>query len=511
MIPQDIIKVHDISDVPTVQLNQQTAEGTYFIADILMKAAQWCAGLFGQSPTSGLTTTFYAILVFLASLFVGIIVKWIIMAIVKAWGKYVKNSMYSFLRENHFFTKLTRVFPAIVFLILIEFTLFTRQTLATWLTRITWIYVVYVIANALTSMISALWEHINTYRNTRRLPLKGIAQLIKGILWIVALIVMGAILFNKSPGALLAGVGAFAAVLMLIFKDSILGVVAGVQLAENDSLHLGDWVSIPGTEVNGTVIEVSLTAVKIENWDKTISTVPPYSLISNGFKNMRNMQESKTRRIQRSYMIDADSVVETTDAMLQEFRKIPLLTDWIDKKLEQRSKGIVQDTNNSEGLVDGTIDTNLGVFRAYLRLWLAANENIDNSSTCFITSLAQTAYGIPLQVYCFTNTSSWLPYESIQAGVFEHIAATLYKFKLYIYESASGRDTIIDGYLSAGKNPQYTFGIPYPFFPAGTPMNSAIPPYGVYPPLPPQPQATPQPQQQSDDSSKQPPQNNDSH
>lgn len=474
-------QVKEISDVPTVGLDKQTAEGTYYISDILMQGASRIAELFGQSPSSKLTTAIYAILVFAASMLVGIVVKWIIMVIVRTWGKFSKNQMYAFLRENHFFLKLSRIFPAIVFLILIQFTLFTRQTLATWLTRLTWIYVVYVVAEAMTSMISAIWEHVNEYRNTRKLPLKGIVQLIKGIVWIIGLIIMGAIIFNKSPGSLLAGLGAFAAVLMLIFKDSILGVVAGVQLAENDSLHLGDWVVIPGTQVNGTVVEVSLTAVKIENWDKTISTVPPYSLISNGFQNMRNMQKSNTRRIQRSYIIDADSVVQTDDAMLAEFRKIPLLSDWIDKKIEQREKGEVEDANNSAGLMDGTIDTNLGVYRAYLGLWLAANKSIDNASTCFVTTLAQNATGIPLQIYCFTATSSWLPYEAIQASVFEHIAATLYKFKLYIFENPSGRDTLIDGYMSPGKNPQHVFGMPYPFFSdSGTPDNPGLPPEGMY-------------------------------
>lgn len=245
---------------------------------------------------------------------------------------------------------------------------------------------------------------------------------------------------------------------------------------------MGDWIEVPGKDANGTVTEVSLTEVKVVNWDKTVTTVPPYSLISGGFKNYKNMQDSHTRRIQRSYMIDADSVVRTTDDMLAEFAKLPLIKDWIAKKIAQRDAGKREDVNNSEGLVDGTIDTNLGVFRAYMKLYLEADPNISHVDTCFVTTLAQTATGIPLQIYCFTNTSAWLAYESIQASVFEHFAAVMHEFHLYTFENPSGRDTLIDGYMSPGKNPQYVFGMPYPFFQnSGTPDNPGIPPEGVYP------------------------------
>ena len=268
---------------------------------------------------------------------------------------------------------------------------------------------------------------------------------------------------------------------MLIFKDSILGLVAGVQLAQNDSLHVGDWIVVPNSNANGTVTEVSLTAVKVTNWDLTVTTVAPYTLITNGFTNYRNMQLSDTRRIQRSYMIDADSVVETTDEMLKEFHAIPLMGEWIDGKLKQKAAGKEYDVNNPDGLVDGTIDTNLGMFRAYIRMYLANNSDISQTSTCFVTTLAQTSAGIPLQIYCFTATSSWLPYEGIMASVFEHLAVMMHRFHLYTFENPSGRDTIVDGYLSPGKNPEFVTGMPYPFFRnSSTPMNPGIPPAGLY-------------------------------
>ena len=173
---------------------------------------------------------------------------------------------------------------------------------------------------ALSALIGGVWEHLDARENKRKLPLKGLAQLAKGIVWIVAAIVVIAILVDKSPAALLAGLGAFATVLMLIFKDSILGLVAGVQLSENDSLHVGDWIKVDGTDANGTVLEVTLTSVKVLNWDKTTTTLPPYSLVSGSFTNYRSMQESNTRRICRSYMIDADSVLPATPQMLDNIR-----------------------------------------------------------------------------------------------------------------------------------------------------------------------------------------------
>ena len=150
------------------------------------------------------------------------------------------------------------------------------------------------------------------------------------------------------------------------------------------------------------------------------------------------MQESNTRRIQRSYMIDADSVVETTPEMLEELSRIPLMKEWIARKLEQKHNGKEEDVKNSAGLADGTIDTNLGMFRAYVMMYLTSNKYIDRTSDCFVTTLAQQGGGIPLQVYCFTNTSSWIPYEGIQALVFEHLAVMLYRFHLYTFENPSG-------------------------------------------------------------------------
>ncbi len=463
-------------------LSDTTEESSYFIARILMKCVNWFLDIFGLEHHSTLFLLLYATLVFLVAWCVGMMVKWIMVYTLNKIGPHVKNDFYSYLVGHHFFTKICRIIPPIIFLILIQFTLNGRESLALWLTRITWIYIVFILCRTFTTLADVVWTHVNNRANKRHLPLNGVVQLVKLILWIIGVIIVFGILFNRSPASMLAGLGAFSAVLMLVFKDNILGVVAGVQLAENDSLHEGDWIVPNGSDANGTVTEVGLTAIKIENWDKTISTIPPYDLISKGFKSYRNMQLSHTRRIQRSYMIDADSIVATDDNMLAEFAEIPLLKEWIAKKLEQRAAGKVEDVNNSAGLVDGSIDTNLGILRAYVKLYLDANPNISHADDCFVNTLAQTATGIPFQVYCFTSTSSWIPYEGIQSTVFEHIAVMLYRFHLYTFENPTGRDTIIDGYLSPGKDPEYLWGLPYPFFNgSGHPGKPGVPPAGLYP------------------------------
>ncbi len=463
--------------VPQVDLGHN--ESTYAIATWIMRLVYTILDFFGLEHNSSLFTWLYAILVFVIALAVGYVVKWITMGCVRLLGKKLKGDFYQNLAAQRFFTKFSRIIPALVFLIFIQFTLFTRASLSSWLTRLTWIYIVFITANALNTFIDVIWLHLDTRDNKRKLPLKGLVQLVKGIIWIVMLIISVAIIVDKSPATLLAGIGAFATVLMLIFKDSILGVVAGVQLSENDSLHVGDWIKVHGTDANGTVVEVSLTAVKIQNWDKTITTVPPYNLISGSFTNYRSMQVSGTRRIDRCYMIDADSVVQTDDAMLAQYAKIPLLADWIKKKIEQRDAGKECNVNNPEGLVDGSLDTNLGIFRAYLKLYLDNHHHISHADgdTCFICTQQQTPAGIPLQLYCFTNTSAWTQYEAIQSAIFEHVAVMLYRFNLYTFENPTGRDTLLDGYMSPGKNPDVLFGMPYPFFNAsGSPENPAYPP-----------------------------------
>lgn len=438
------------SQLHDMGIDFHSTEGYFPIARFFMKMTYAILHALGLENNATLFITLYSIIIFVVSFGIGLILQWVVVKVVHRLAKDWKSDIYQQLIANNFFQKCCRLIPALLFLILIQFTLNSRVSLCAWFTKITLCYIIILVSLALCCLFNATWVHIDSRENKRHLPLKGLVQLAEGVVWIVAVIIIVAIIVDKSPASLLAGVGAFAAVLLLIFKDSILGVVAGVQLSENDSLHVGDWIKVG--EANGVVTEVSLTQVKILNWDKTMTTIPPYSLVSGSFTNYRTMQQSNSRRVSRSYLIDADSVVETTEDMLDEFAKIPLLTDWITKKRQQRAAGKVQDVANSEGLVDGSIETNLGVFRAYLKLYLDASPHVDHSTgdgftVTFVTTLPQTSEGIPLQLYFFTNTSSWIPYESIAASIFEHTAVMLYRFNLRTFELPTDRIRIAESSL----------------------------------------------------------------
>lgn len=440
-----------------------TEEGTYAVARLIMYIVDWIFNFFGLSHHPTLELWIYSALVFAISWGIGWITQIVMLFIVDQIGKRWRGSIYEDLTRAKFFHKISRIIPAIFFLIFIQFTMQEHSLLSNWLSRVTWIYLAFIVARCLTIVVRVVWKHLDERENTKRLPLTGLVQLVCGIIWILFAIVAVSIIVDKSPGALLAGIGVFASVLMLVFKDSILGLVAGVQLSENDSVHEGDWIAVDGTNANGTVLEVTLTEVKIQNWDKTVSSVPPYNLISGTFTTYRPMQESNTRRIARTYLIDSESVVEATPDMLEKISEIPLMKDWIARKQAQKEAGKEYCVMNPEGLADGTIDTNLGMFRAYMKMWLQANPNISQDDDLFVNTLQQTANGIPFQVYCFTSTSKWIPYEGIQSAVFEHVAVMLTKFGLYVFENESSRATVLEGVMSrqlpAGES---VFGLPTP-------------------------------------------------
>lgn len=441
MILLDAISEKATPEVPAagIDLAKEAGEQYWSIAKFIMEIDYDFLSLLNLEREKELFIFIYALLVFIISFGIGLILQWVIIRIGKHLSKHTQNDIFNNLVGDKFFTRICRIIPAILFLIFIQFTMEAHATLSEWLTKLTVVYIIILIAVALCSLADVMWIHIDNRENKRRLPLKGVVSLTKGIIWIVSIIIIIALLVNKSPASLLAGLGAFAAVLMLVFKDSILGVVAGVQLSENDSLHVGDWIQIG--DVNGIVQEVTLTQVKILNWDKTVSTVPPYSLVSQGFTNYRNMQDSGTRRVERSYLIDSETIIPTSEAMLDDFAKIPLLTDWIAKKRSQKVQGKTQDIFNSEGLVDGSLETNLGVFRAYLALYLKNHPYISQEnegvSVQFVTTLAQTNAGIPLRLYFFTSTNDWVAYESLTASIFEHVAVMLNVFNLRTFEFAS--------------------------------------------------------------------------
>lgn len=272
-------------------------------------------------------------------------------------------------------------------------------------------------------------------------PINGLRQTAQGIALLISVILVVSILIDKSPAILLTGLGASAAVVMLIFRDSILGFVSGIQLAANDMLQVGDWISVPKYGADGTVLEVSLTTVKIQNWDNTVVTLPPYLLVSDSFQNWRAMQLSGGRRVKRSVSIDMTSVRFCTAEMLQRYRDIELIRDYVDQT-ERR----IETYNAAHGFlpgerkINGLHQTNLGIFRAYLVRYLRQEVPVNRQMTLMVRQLQPTETGLPMELYFFTDTVVWVDYEGIQSDVFDHVLAVIPAFDLRVFQSPSGSD-----------------------------------------------------------------------
>ncbi len=275
----------------------------------------------------------------------------------------------------------------------------------------------------------------------RRFPLRGIFQSIKLISALVTIIFAISLLIGKSPVILFSSLGAMTAVLLLIFKDPIMGLVAGIQLSANDMLSVGDWLEMPKYGADGDVIDISLTTVKVRNWDKTITTIPAYSLISDSFKNWRGMTEAGGRRIKRAVNIDATSVKFLDDDALMRLRRAQLLTDYIENKVRELAEYNKENNIDPESPVNGRKLTNLGTFRAYLTAYLRAHKKIHHENmTLMVRQLESGPNGIPMEIYAFSNDISWVAYEGIQADIFDHIFAVIPEFGLRIHQTPTGYD-----------------------------------------------------------------------
>ena len=272
------------------------------------------------------------------------------------------------------------------------------------------------------------------------IPIKGFIQVFKLIIYFVGGIFIISILLNKTPVYLFSSLAALTAVLMFIFKDAILGFVAGIQLTANRMVANGDWIEMPKYGADGDIIEIALTTVKVQNWDKTITTIPTYALITESFKNWRGMSESGGRRIKRSISIDMNTIQFCTEEMLGRFSKIQYITSYIEKnKIEVQKHNTLEQVDHSS-LVNGRRMTNIGTFRAYVEAYLKNHPKINQEMTFLIRQLAPAENGLPIEIYVFSKDIAWANYESIQANIFDHIMAVVPEFDLRVFQDPTGRD-----------------------------------------------------------------------
>jgi len=293
---------------------------------------------------------------------------------------------------------------------------------------------------SLFSLLDALEEISRSAGVDIKLPLRGLFQGLKLVGTVVALIFAVAFLIGKSPVILFSGLGAMTAVVLLIFKDPILGLVAGIQLSANNMLSVGDWLEMPKYGADGDVIDISLTTVKVRNWDKTITSIPSYALISDSFKNWRNINAVGGRRLKRALYIEADSVAFVSKADLERFKGIRLLSEHIDTRLAEINEANKARGVDSDAPVNARRLTNLGLFRAYLTAYLRDRDDINHDLTCMVRQLDPSPNGIPIQLYAFAGETSWVPYENIQSDIFDHVYSIVGHFGLRIHEAPTGYD-----------------------------------------------------------------------
>ena len=304
-----------------------------------------------------------------------------------------------------------------------------QKLISTWIT-----FASVFLFSSILDGINRIWE---TYPISKEKPLKIFTQVLMIFVWGVALIIVVSIFTGKSLIILLGGLTAFAAVLILVFQDSILGFVAGIQLSANNMVRIGDWIVMPNRGVDGDVLEINLTTVKVQNWDKTITTIPTHKLVSESFTNWRGMQESKGRRIKRSINIDINTIHYLSQQEIETLKESEFLNHYLDKKLSDIEK--YNEKHNTP--LDKRMLTNIGTFREYLESWLNNNPNLNLEMTHMVRQLQPTATGVPIEIYCFSAKQDWIEYERVQSDIFDHVFAVMKVFNLKPFQYSS--NTII--------------------------------------------------------------------
>lgn len=351
-----------------------------------------------------------------------------------------KNTWDDALVKHGFVRRLSLLMPIIVVYMSADLMLPGQAMTSELFKRLAMVFFVFAGVWMLDAILLAVREIYNKSDVSFGRPIRGYLDGIKIIAYVMAGIFIVSILTGKSPWGILSILGGFTVVLMLVFKDTILGFVASIQLSGHDMVRVGDWIEMPKYGADGDVIDVTIHTVKVRNWDKTITTIPTYSLVSDAFKNWRGMSESGGRRIKRALHIDMRSIKFCTYEMLERFRKFDLIKNYIKEKQEEIARYNQEHATHPELLINGRRQTNIGVFRAYIIAYLRNHPKIHQSMTFLVRHLEPTQYGLPVQIYVFSNDQVWANYEAIQADIFDHLLAAIPEFDLRVFQNPSGYD-----------------------------------------------------------------------
>ena len=367
----------------------------------------------------------------LASWIVDKISKRVIIAIIKKIVERSKNDYDDILLEKGVFNRLAHIAPAMVVYYMLPAILVSFPNTEVLLKNLTQVYMILMGIMVVVSVLNAVNQIYNKRETSSQIPIRGYIQVIQGILILVAFVWVLSVLFGFELKGFFTGLGAFAAVLILVFKDTILGIVASVQISANKMMAIGDWISMPTRKADGTVLDITVNTVKVQNWDKTTASIPTYAFIT---------EESGGRRIKRSINIDMSSVKFCTPEMLEKYEKLQLINEYVKtryQEVEEHNKKLQVDASIP---ANGRRMTNLGTFRKYLEAYLTNHPKIHNDMTFLVRQLQPSEKGLPIEIYVFSNDQAWSNYESIQSDIFDHILAVLPEFDLKVFQNPSGQD-----------------------------------------------------------------------
>jgi miniconductance mechanosensitive channel len=419
--------------------------------ELLTNLEEWLTGLGLSGERAALVTSATAFIVLLVfSWLVYFVVNKIVIHFLKKLAQRTRTNWDNILFDQKVFSRLAHLIPAVIIHYGVALVMPDYPHAVKIIQMITYLYMVIAGVLAIDALINGFHGIYNTMPVSKDRSIKGIVQVIKIFVYILGAGIILSILLKKNLTSFFAGMGAMAAVIMLIFKDSILGFVAGVQLSANDMVRLGDWIEMPSRHADGNVIDITLNTVKVRNWDQTISTIPPYALITESFTNWRGMEESGGRRIKRSVNIDMKSIHFLSAEEIEKLKKIHLLRSYIEQReaeIEQYNKSHNVDLSMP---VNGRRLTNIGTFRKYLENYLKSLPEIHKNMTFLVRHLQSTDKGLPIEIYVFSKDQRWSFYESIQADIFDHIMAVIPQFGLRVYQSPTGDDiaTIAERFTS---------------------------------------------------------------
>jgi miniconductance mechanosensitive channel len=368
------------------------------------------------------------------------IAKRIILNAVHQIVKLTKSDWDDAFVESRVFARLSHLVPAMVINAFGDDVFGKTSDMLSGVNSAVNIYLIFILLSVFFGILDAIQLISERRKNTAGMPIKGFSQALKLLATVLGVILVLSTILGKSPIYLLSGLGALTAVLLLVFRDAILGFVAGIMISANNMVRVGDWIEMPKAGADGDVIDVSLTTVKVQNWDKTITTIPTYNLISDSFKNWRGMSDSGGRRIKRSLFLDVQSIRFADEQLIERWGQIDLLKEYLSTKRKEIEIANTERGTDLTILGNGRRITNAGTFRAYCVAYLRAHPKINLDMTFLVRQLAPTPQGLPLEIYVFSNDQVWANYEAIQADIFDHMMSVIGEFDLRIFQEPSGRD-----------------------------------------------------------------------